>query len=227
MQAEHEGHAMSNDLTLWGIGTSRTMRPHWMLIELGLEYESRPIAPRTGETLSDEYKRLNPRHKIPLLQHGSFAVTESAAIVNYLGEVFPKPERMFVPRDAAERARLAEWCYFIMTELDAASLYIVRRHEGLKETYGEAPVAVEAAKNYFMHNLEAMDSRIGEASYLLGEQFSAADILMMTCLEWAVTCNLQLPSGAAAYRERIARRPAYLTALRKNFPRRGGGTTSI
>lgn len=210
---------MSNDLTLWGIGTSRTMRPHWMLIELGLEYDTRPAAPRTGETLSEEYRRLNPRHKVPLLQHGSLVVTESAAIVNYLGESFPRPDRMFVPRDAAERARLAEWCYFVMTELDAASLYIVRRHEALKHTYGEAPVAVEAARNYFMHNLEAMDSRIDETPYLLGEQFSTADILMMTCLEWAISCNLRLPSGAAAYRERIAQRPAYGAALRKNFPR--------
>lgn len=210
---------MRNELTLWGVGTSRTMRPHWMLIELGLEYDSRPIGPRTGETLSEDFRRLNPRHKIPLLQHRSLAVTESAAIVNYLGEAFPRPDLMFVPRDAAERARLGEWCYYIMTELDAASLYIVRRHEGLKEIYGAAPVAVEAAKNYFMHNLEAMDSRIGEAPYLLGERFSAADILMMTCLEWAITCHLQLPSEAAAYRERIAQRPAYKAALRKNFPR--------
>ena len=106
-----------------------------------------------------------------------------------------------------------------MTELDATTLYIVRRHEGLKHLYGEAPVAVEAAKSYFMHNLEAMDSRIAEAPYLLGDKFSTADILMMTCLEWAITCNLRLTSGAAAYRERIAQRPAYRTALRANFRR--------
>jgi glutathione S-transferase len=212
-------HAMSNDLTLWGVGTSRTLRAHWMLIELGLEYQLRPIGARTGETLSPEFLRVNPRHKIPLLEHGPLAVRESAAIVNYLGEAFPKPESMFVPRDAAERARLSEWCFFIMTELDAGSLYIVRRHEGLKHLYGEAPVAVEAAKSYFSHNLEAMDSTIAEAPYLLGDKLSAADILMMTCLEWAITCSLQLPNGAAAYRERVAQRPAYKAALSRNFPR--------
>ncbi len=208
---------MSNDLTLWGIGTSRTLRAHWMLIELGLDYELKPIGSRTGETLSPEFLRLNPRHKIPLLQHGPLVVTESAAIINYLGEAFPQPDRIFVPRDAAERARLSEWCYFIMTELDATSLYIVRRHEGLKHLYGEAPAAVEAARSYFMHNLAAMDSRLGEAPFLLGNKFSAADILMMTCLEWAITCDLQLPDRAAAYRERIAQRPAYRAAFRANF----------
>jgi glutathione S-transferase len=210
---------MANDLTLWGIGTSRTLRAHWMLIELGLDYEMRPIAPRTGQTMSQEFRRLNPRHKVPVLQHGPLVVSESAAIINYLNEAFPKLERMFVPRDAAERVRLSEWCYFIMTELDATSLYIIRRHEGLKHLYGEAPTAVEAAKGYFLHNLEAMDSRIAEAPYLLGDKLSAADILMITCLEWAITCGLRLPNGAAAYRERLARRPEYKTALSRNFPR--------
>ena len=60
---------MSHDLTVWGIGTSRTMRVHWMLLELGLEYECHPIQSRTGETRTDEFKRLNPRHKIPVLRH--------------------------------------------------------------------------------------------------------------------------------------------------------------
>jgi glutathione S-transferase len=209
---------MSDELILWGVGTSRTFRAHWMLLELGLGYEFKAIGSRTGETLSPDFLRLNPRHKIPLLQHGSLVVTESAAIINYLAATFPNPE-WFVPRDAAERARLDEWCYFIMTELDATSLCIVRRHEGLKHIYGEAPTAVEAAKTYFLHNLEAMDSKIAEAPCLLGEKLSTADILMMSCLEWALACDIQLPEGAAEYRERLAKRPAYKSALARNFPR--------
>jgi glutathione S-transferase len=38
------------DLTLWGVGTSRTIRPHWAMQELGLPYKTKPIGPRTGET---------------------------------------------------------------------------------------------------------------------------------------------------------------------------------
>ncbi len=155
---------MSHDLTVWGVGTSRTMRVHWMLLELGLTYESHPIQSRTGETHSDEFKRLNPRHKIPVLRHGALVVTESAAIMQYLSETFPNSPEVYVPSDAVSRARLNEWCYFIMSELDAGSLYVVRRHDGLKQIYGEAPTAVESAKNYFRHNLEAMAPRIGGAT---------------------------------------------------------------
>src|SRR6266436_6005567 len=103
---------MANDLTLWGVGTSRTMRAHWMLLELGLEYRFHPIRSRTGETQTEEFKRLNPRHKIPVLQHGSLVLTESAAIIQYLSETFSHPD-LTPPRDAESRALLNEWCYFI------------------------------------------------------------------------------------------------------------------
>jgi len=208
---------MSHDLTLWGAGTSRTMRPHWMLQELGIEYEFHPIGSRTGETLTDEFRRLNPRHKIPVLRHGSFVLTESAAIVLYLCETFANPDELYVPNDAASRARLNEWSFFTMLELDAASLYIARRHEGLKHVYGEAPLAVEAAKSYFSHNLEAMAPAIGENPYLLGDRFGAADILLMTCLDWAASAGIVLSEPWSRYQQRLAMRPAYRAAMKRNF----------
>ena len=210
---------MTHDLTLWGIG-GRAVRAHWMLLELGLDYVCHPISSRTGETLSDEFLRINPRHKIPVLQHNSFVLTESAAIVQYLSESFGNSSNeIYVPHDAQSRARLNEWCYFIMTELDAGSLYIVRRHEGLRQIYGEAPSAVDAAKAYFLHNLEAMAPAItSHASYLFGDRLSAADILLMTCLDWAASERISLPSALSSYRQRIAQRPAYQAAMKKNYP---------
>jgi len=191
-----------------------------MLLELGLDYEILPIQSRTGETLSDEFTRLNPRHKIPVLQHGSFVVSESAAIVQYLNERFGDPTVFYAPQDPQARAALAEWCYFIMTELDAASLYVVRRHEGLASIYGEAPAAVDSAKTYFVHNLEAMTPRIGKYRYLLGELVSTADILLTTCLDWAAASSIVLPEKVVDYRQRTALRPAYQEALKRNFPQR-------
>lgn len=212
---------MSDDLQLFGVGTSRTMRAHWMLLELGLEYESHPIQSRSGETLTEEFLRLNPRHKIPVLQHGAFVLAESAAIVQYLSETFPDRGELYAPRDVKGRAELNEWCYFIMTELDAGSLYIVRRHEGLASIYGEAAGAVASAKTYFLHNLEAMAPRI-RAPYLFGERLSVADILLMTCLDWAASSGLALPKQAADLRLRIAQRPAYRAAMKRNFPQTRG-----
>ena len=209
---------MARDLTLWGTGTARTMRAHWMLLELGLEYEFHPIQARSGETQTDEFGRLNPRHKIPVLRHGSFVLSESAAIVQYLSETFTNSKELYVPSDVMSRAALNEWCYFVLSELDAASLYVMRRHEGLKHVYGEAPVAVESAKKYFLRNLEAMVSRVESGGpYLFGDRLSTADILLMTCLDWAASLAIPFSDTFSRYRVRLGQRPAYKAALKRNF----------
>ena len=202
-------------LTLWGMGTVRQLRPHWMLAEMGLDYEYFPVHPRSGETTQPEFLKLNPRHKVPVLRHGDMVIAESAAIITYLGEAFPVPAGMHVPRDAAGRAMLNEWCYFIMTELDATALYVVRRHVGLKQLFGEAPAAVEAAKKYFCEQLGAVDDRIGAT--LLPEGFSAADILLTTCLDWAASEQIPLPPRATAFHAAMKARPAYQTARFKAY----------
>jgi glutathione S-transferase len=97
----------------------------------------------------------------------------------------------------------------------------VRRHEGLKHVYGEATTAVESAKSYFLHNLEAMAPRIERHSpYLFGELLSVADILLITCLDWAASERISLPEPALRYWERVALRPAYQAALARNFTAR-------
>ncbi len=207
------------DLEIWGIGTTRAMRAHWVALELGLDYECHAIGSRSGETKTAEYTRLNPKQKIPVLQHGDLVLSESAAIVQYLTETYPTPPDFFVPANAAERAKLNEWCFFIMMELDAHTLYVMRRHDGLKEIYGAAPVAVDSAREYFLKYLDAMTPRI-EGPYVMGEKFSVADVLLMTCLDWALAYDIALPPAIMAYRDHVARRPAYQRALRVTYPDR-------
>jgi len=207
------------NLTLWGAGTLRSMRAHWMLAEFGLDYVRQPIQSRTGETYTDEYLALNPRHKIPTLVHGDVVLVESAAIINYLSQVFPAPDGFFVPNDPARRGKLDEWCFFIMTELDAHCLYVIRRHGDLSNLYGEAPVAVESAKAYFAEQIAAGVSRFGGAiDTLMPEGMSAADILMVTTMDYALKCGIAMPQPLLDYRARLIERPAYKQAVERNRP---------
>ncbi len=209
-----------NDLRVWGIGTSRTMRAHWLLAEMGVDYELRPIGPRTGETLTEEYLRLNPRHKVPVIEHGPFVLAESAAIINYLSETFPAPEGFFVPDDTPRRAALNEWCFFAMTELDAHPLYVIRRHLQLAHIYGEAPRAIESAREYFCEQIDGMMKKFPDGvESLMPEGMSVADILMVTCLDYALTLEIPIPQALHDYRDRLAGRPAYLRAREINFVR--------
>ncbi len=209
---------MTNDrIEIWGAGTARTLRPLWMAHELALEFDHFPIQARTGETKSPEYLALNPRHKVPLLRHGDLILTESAAILIYLAERFADPARHFLPNDPVARTRHLEWCFFIMSELDANGLYTMRRHGPLKEIYGDAPVAVDGGREYFLHQLAQMQQVIRAASpFLMGQLISTADILFASCLDWALRYEIALPTHLIDYHASMTARPAYQMAEAKN-----------
>ena len=204
-------------LEIWGKGTARTQRPLWMAHEIGLEFTHHPIGPRTGETHEPDFLSLNPRHKVPMLRHGEVVLTESAAILIYLTESFDVPVEIFRADTATERIRHLEWCFFIMSELDANGLYTMRRHGPLKHLYGDAPVAVTGGQTYFLHQLACMEAPLRAAApFLMGEQLSPADILLVSCLDWAVRYGIALPEYLMDYRARMTARPAYQSATAMN-----------
>jgi glutathione S-transferase len=207
-------------LVLWGVGTSRTLRAHWALHELGLDYQCRPILPRTGETQTAEYTALNPRQKIPLLQDGDFKIGESAAIAAYLSDTYGTRENALIPTELGERASWLEWCFYAATELDATSLYVMRRHGDLKHIYGEAPAALESAAAYFATQLRhAEQALLDGRPFLVGGRLSTADMLLATCLAWAASYRVPVTAACRDYLERITSRPAYHAALSANAPK--------
>ena len=204
---------------LWGAGTSRALRAHWALAELALPYRREPIGARTGETWTEAFGALNPRRKIPVLEDDGLVLTESPAIVAYLCERYRAADAPLFPSDIEARARYFEWMSFISMELDATSLYVLRRHEYLTEIYGEAPTAVTSAKEYFNRMIEAAAALVDvDRGYLLGDDFTGVDILMTTVLEWAVRYGLPVPGVFDDYRARTTARPAYQAALIANQP---------
>lgn len=203
--------------TVWGVGTSRTLRAHWALHELQLEFAIEPIRTRTPDTETERFKSVNPKQKIPVLHDGEVRIAESNAIVTYLAERYEHPEAPLIPTDVAARAKYFEWLCFIAMELDATSLYVLRRHESLPEIYGEAPQANIAAKAYFarMINSAARLMR-DDDGFLLGPNFSGVDIAMGTTLDWAVNYGQPLPDVFEAYLRRVLSRSPYAAATRSN-----------
>lgn len=208
-----------SDVEVWGAGSTRSMRVVWTLLEFGVPFSHHAIGSRTGETLTEEYKALNPKQKIPTFRHGDVVLSESVVIATYISEAFPAPDDFIVPDDALGRAKVAEWCSFAAMELDAHSLYLVRRHRDLAHIYGEAPEAVASAFEYCEKQLTAMAPHVAAAApYVLGAQLSVADVVLMTCVDWAILYGAKVPAPYLAYRERVAERPAFRAALVQNFP---------
>ena len=208
---------MSKNRILWGVGTSRTIRAHWALIELNLSYKTEIIRTRTTDTETAAFKSVNPRQKIPVLQDGTLTMGESAAIVTYLAESYSTEQVSLIPDNPKARAKYFEWMSFICMELDATSLYVLRRHWSLPEIYGDSPIANKASEEYFNRMITAANKlKNPKQKYLLETGFSGVDILMTTTLKWAIDYNQKIPNDFMEYLDHMVNRPGYIAALEAN-----------
>lgn len=203
-------------ITLWGAGTTRTLRPIWMAEELGLAYELKPIGPRTGETQTEAYTALNRKQKVPFMVDGAVKLSESVAIARYLRDAYPA-DALYRPDTLADRAKEDEWCNYIYGELDETGLYVIRRHGDLTDIYGAAPEVVKATEIYIARHLAVIERHIDGRPALLDGGFGLADIILVSCIDWAVFYGIDVPQAILDYREHIGQRPAFQAAMAINY----------
>lgn len=209
--------AEQTPLTLWGAGTTRTLRPIWVAEELGLKYEHVALGPRTGETQTPQFTRLNPKQKIPYLVDGPVRLSESVAISRYLIARYGNEATINSPGCLESRAKEDEWVCYIYGELDETSLYVMRRHGELKEIFGEAPQAVDAARAYASRQLSVVANHLEGRDYVLGDRFGLSDVLLVSCLDWANHYGFELADSLVRYREAMTQRIAYQRAVFANY----------
>lgn len=206
-----------HQLKIWGGATSRTLRAHWMCHELGLDYEPNLIGSRTGETQTAKFRALNPKEKIPVLIDGDLVLSESAAIVTYLGDTYGRGTGLVPEAYTRERALYNQWNSFIQMELDAHTLYVLRKHRDLANLYGEAPAAVQHAIDGFNKQVAVAEMALQDNDYLVGGQFTGADIMLCSTLAWAIAYGFDLSPQLRAYNDLHRARPAFRSAAELNF----------
>ena len=211
-------------LTLIGSAawTFRSFRNLWMLEELGVEYGHVPAFPRDKDAFA-----ANPFGKIPALRDGEFTMYESAAINTYLGDKHRAAlgdEACLVPAPATPaRGRYEQLCAAVMAELDSGGLGLHDRHSRDGRNGQAIPAAVASAEARFAAAVEIMAAELvgsGGGHFLLGEQFTAADILLVATLDWAehpdyAWVSWTHDSAISRYLERCRGRPAYRKAKKQ------------
>jgi glutathione S-transferase len=101
-------------MRLYGCANSRSLRALWALEHAGAEYDYVSVDLFRGEGRLPAFLALNPGGKVPLLVDGGLRLSESFAIVTYVGEKFP--ESRLVPKTLAERGEYWRWCNFVVSE---------------------------------------------------------------------------------------------------------------
>lgn len=204
-------------LTLYGSPNTRSLRVAWMLEELKLDWDYHPIALMKGEGRSESYLAVNPGGKVPALRDGDTTLTESAAIITYLGDKYSARELVPEP-GTVDRGRYDQWCHFAMTELEQPLWTIAKHMFAIPERYRVAAV-IDTAAWEFQRALGLLSQGLGDKPFILGSEFSAADILLAHTLLWAEAFKQPLEqAGIGAYLERCKQRPALRSARQKENP---------
>ena len=192
-----------SDITLYFARASRGFIPRWLLEELGIDYRVETLDLKAGEQKRPAFLAVNPMGKVPALTDGAVVVTEAAAICLYLADRYGYGS--LAPRvDAPARGPYLRWSLFASAVVEPA-LWL------------DEPRDPKAASGRGWGDREAVVGALRGAltpgPWLLGDAFSAADVVLGSTVSFALL-NARLPPEPvfAAYRARMDERPAHKRA---------------
>jgi glutathione S-transferase len=188
-------------LTLYHAFPSRSSIVRWMLEEIGEPYDLELLRLGEGEQLKADYLAINPMGKVPALKHGDVVITEAAAICTYLADAFPQA-KLNVPIGDPRRGVYLKWLFFGPGCIEPAIT---------DKAYPRAEQPRRGTLGYGNYDLvmDVMAKGLGKGPYLMGEQFTAADVVIGSTLRWGMMFDL-LPKRAefVDYVGRLTERPA-------------------
>lgn len=179
---------------------SRSLIVHWMLEEVGHPYEMQLLDLRKGDHKQPEYLAVNPLGKVPALKHKLEVITEAAAICTYLADAFPDA-KLAVPIGDARRGTYLKWLFFGPGCLEPAVIdKLLKRPDGPPGSLGYGTLE---------GTLEVIARGLSHGKFLMGDQFTAADVVIGSGLRWGQMVGV-VPQRDEfqPYLDRLAQRPA-------------------
>jgi glutathione S-transferase len=188
---------------LYYMPRTRSSRALWMLEEIGARYELTEIA--GAERRSAAHLDRHPLGRVPTLElEDGTIMFESAAICLQLADLHPEAG-LTAALGSSERALVYQWVLFAMTELEGP---LFRWLAELRDGVTESP-----ASQRFSDAAAALEAALVGHDWVLGERFTAADVLCASILSGANSRELLEPwPGLRAYVARAEARPAYARA---------------
>ncbi|MGY8667899.1 glutathione S-transferase family protein [Bradyrhizobium sp. UFLA05-109] len=183
---------------------SRSFSALWLMEETGLPYERVLTDISTGAQKAPEYLKINPMGKVPALVDGDAALGEAAAICAYVADRYPETKLAPVPTDP-RRARYLQWLFFGPACIEPGLIQIFTKLEVPTST-----AAWGSATQVF----DVLDAALAKGPWILGDEFTAADIVIGSGLNFAVRMFKLVPPRPSfdAYIARCVARPAFQRA---------------
>ncbi len=201
-------------MKLYGMGKSRSFRALWALEEAAIDYEYVAVDFRSDKengAQSESYRALNPQGKVPTLVDGDLVLTESGAILNYIAASSPNLD-LIPSNDIKRRALYDDICCFILTELEQG-LWTSGKHRFALPEEHRVPAILPTASWEFNKAINALLTRFDGEGFVLGDEFSMADVLLAHTLNWAESFKFDVPEKLLTYKNKMYYRGACKKSL--------------
>jgi glutathione S-transferase len=198
-------------LTIYGSYRSRTRRVLWAAEELGIAFEQEPLGAQDPALKQAPYRAINPLGRIPAIRDGELALSESLAINLYLAK--QHRQKSLYPETPEGEAKAWQWTLFAASDLDPwVVLYMGHRHN-LPEDQRQPALAVLARQRIEIA-LGFLETRLGTSPFLIGQEFTIADLNVSAVLQplTFVAFDLSAFAKTAAWLHANLARPAALAA---------------
>lgn len=192
---------------------TRGIRPIWACEELGLEYAVVPVDFSAEYRATEEWRRMNPVGKVPVLEDDDLLMFESGAMVQYLIDRYGGGERPALqPQPGTpEHALYLQWSWFAESTFARPLGEIVNHNRAFPDAPN--PAAIQEMQDRAWLCVAALADALADREWLLGEHFSGADIMLGYSLKLQVELAPgELPEPVARYWQAVSERPGYLVA---------------
>ncbi len=187
----------------------RDLRALWAAEEAGVPYKIHWLNSGEGATKAADYLAVHPFGIVPAMTEGEFKLVESGAIVSYL---LDKTGKCIPALRTKERALYDQWCFTALNTMEPPVLQLFIASVIAKDM-AWAKERAPQLRDLAAARLKVLDAHLANRSYLLGAEFSGADILMGQVLNFIVDVSLfDHVAQVKAYHTRVRARPAYIRA---------------
>lgn len=202
-----------SDLRLHLAKGTVAVAPHIALVEAEADFDLVWVDFTSGQQTSAEYLAINPKGRVPSLETPNGILTETAAMLNYISTLYPAAR--LTPEDHWQRAKVEELHLFL-----AATVHINHAHKMRGHRWSDDPATYPAMKAKVAQNMTEnavlLERDYLKGPFVLGDQFSSADIYLFTVARWFAGDGVDMSTfpRLSAFLAMMAARPSVETALK-------------
>ena len=197
-------------LRIYGVARTRAFRPLWVAKELNIPYEHLPIEIGGDGARTPDFLAINPNGRLPVITDDGFVLFESLAITLYLAKKYSNG--VLYPAKIEDEAKTWQWSFWAIAEVDRGvniwSLHAVRLPPAERD-----PALRDEALKVIAAPFKVLDTALAKTPYLLGNDFSIADLNVASVISRAVDMDLSAWPHLKAWLTRCFDRPAARAAL--------------